>query len=66
MLREFSVVEQRYQAVLAVIEDGLSVIEAAAKSGVSRQDAARSSVHAGAEGLLPGAIASAISRHAAR
>ena len=30
-------VEQRYQAVLAVIEDGLSVTDAAAKVGVSRQ-----------------------------
>ena len=29
--------EQRYQAVLAVIEDGLTVTEAAAKVGVSRQ-----------------------------
>ncbi len=30
-------VEQRYQAVLTVLEDGLSVTEAAAKVGVSRQ-----------------------------
>ena len=37
MFKELSVVEQRYQAVLAVIEDGLSVTEAAAKVGVSRQ-----------------------------
>ena len=37
VLRELSVVEQRYQAVLAVIEDGLSVTEVAAKVGVSRQ-----------------------------
>jgi transposase len=37
VLRELSVAEQRYQAVLAVIEDGLSVTEAAAKVGVSRQ-----------------------------
>ena len=37
MLRELSVVEQRYQAVLAVIEDGFSVTEAAVKTGVSRQ-----------------------------
>ncbi|WP_439647017.1 helix-turn-helix domain-containing protein [Blastococcus haudaquaticus] len=29
--------EQRYQAVLAVIEDGLSVTEAAAKAGATRQ-----------------------------
>jgi transposase InsO family protein len=31
------VAEQRYQAVLAVIEDGLQVTEAAAKAGVTRQ-----------------------------
>ena len=37
VLRELSVVEQRYQAVLAVIEDGLSVTEVAAKVGVGRQ-----------------------------
>ena len=37
MLREFSVTEQRYQTVLAVIEDGLSVTEVAEKVGVSRQ-----------------------------
>ncbi len=37
VLRELSVVEQRYQAVLTVLEDGLSVTEAAAKVGVSRQ-----------------------------
>ena len=34
MLREISVVEQRYQAVLAVIEDGLSVTHVVAKVGV--------------------------------
>jgi transposase InsO family protein len=37
MLRELSVAEQRYQAVLAVIEDGLTVTEVAAKAGVTRQ-----------------------------
>jgi transposase len=37
MLKEISVVEQRYQAVLAVREDGLSVTDVAAKVGVSRQ-----------------------------
>lgn len=41
MLREFSVAEQRYQAVLAVIADGRSVVEVAGQFGVSRQ-----SVHA--------------------
>ena len=37
MSRELSVAEQRYQAVLAVIEDGVAVTEAAAKVGVTRQ-----------------------------
>ena len=37
MFRELSVAQQRYQAVLAVIEDGLQVSEAAAKFGVTRQ-----------------------------
>lgn len=36
-VRELSVAEQRYQAILAVIEDGLSVTEVAGKVGVSRQ-----------------------------
>jgi transposase len=36
-MRELSVAEQRYQAVLAVISDGLSVSQAAQKVGVSRQ-----------------------------
>jgi hypothetical protein len=36
MLRELSVAEQRYQAVLAVIEDGLTVTEVAARAGVTR------------------------------
>lgn len=41
MLVELSVMEQRYQAVLAVIQDGWKVTEVAARLGVSRQ-----SVHA--------------------
>ena len=36
-MRELSVAEQRYQAVLAVIADGLGVSQAAGKFGVSRQ-----------------------------
>src|SRR4051794_17137192 len=36
-MRELSVAEQRYQAVLAVIADGLSVTVAAEKAGVTRQ-----------------------------
>ena len=41
MLRELSVVEQRYLAVMEVIRDGGQVIEVAERHGVSRQ-----SVHA--------------------
>ncbi len=37
MLVELSVVEQRYQAVLAVIQDGWRVTEVAHRMGVSRQ-----------------------------
>ena len=36
-MRELSVAEQRYQAVLAVIADGRSVVEVAGRWGVSRQ-----------------------------
>jgi transposase len=36
-MRELSVAEQRYQAVMAVISDGLSVSRVAEKVGVSRQ-----------------------------
>jgi transposase InsO family protein len=36
-MRELSVAEQRYQAVLAVISDGLSISQVASKHGVSRQ-----------------------------
>jgi hypothetical protein len=32
-VRELSMAEQRYEAVLPVIEDGLSVTEAAAEAG---------------------------------
>jgi transposase len=56
MLVELSVVEQKYQAVLAVIADGRPVAEVAQQWGVSRQ-----SVHAwlaryeaaGLDGLRP-------------
>src|ERR1700716_4241337 len=36
-MRELSVAEQRYQAVLAVISDGLSISQVAEKVGVLRQ-----------------------------
>ena len=36
-MRELSVAEQRYQAVLAVISDGETVTDVAARVGVSRQ-----------------------------
>jgi transposase-like protein len=41
MIRELSVQEQKFQAVLAVLADGRSVTEVASQWGVSRQ-----SVHA--------------------
>jgi transposase-like protein len=41
MVRELSVQEQKYQAVMAVLSDGFSVSEVAQRWGVSRQ-----SVHA--------------------
>jgi transposase InsO family protein len=41
MLVELSVMEQRYQAVLAVVQDGWKIVEVARRLGVSRQ-----SVHA--------------------
>jgi len=41
MIREFSVQEQKYQAALAVLAEGVSVSEVAQRWGVSRQ-----SVHA--------------------
>ena len=53
MFRELSVAEQRYQAVLSVIEDGLQVGEAAAKVGVTRQ-ALHSWLSRYAEGGLEG------------
>ena len=37
MLVELSVMEQRYQAVLAVVQDGWQVSEVARRLGVSRQ-----------------------------
>lgn len=37
MLVELSVMEQRYQAVLAVIGDGVPIVEVASRFGVSRQ-----------------------------
>ena len=46
MLVELSVMEQRYQAVLAVVQDGWKVTEVAARLGVSRQ-----SVHAGSPAM---------------
>ena len=39
MLVELSVMEQRYQAVLAVVQDGWKVTEVAERLGISRQNA---------------------------
>jgi Helix-turn-helix domain len=50
-MRELSVAEQRYQAVLAVIADGLSVKQVASKVGVSRQSLHSWLVHYEAGGL---------------
>ncbi|WP_255794949.1 IS481 family transposase [Mycobacteroides abscessus] len=50
-MRELSVVEQRYQAVLAVISDGLSITQVASKVGVSRQTLHAWLVRYEAEGL---------------
>jgi transposase-like protein len=36
-MKELTVAEQRYQAVLAVISDGLSISQVAEKVGVSRR-----------------------------
>lgn len=36
-MRELTVAEQRYQAVMSVVADGLSISQAAEKTGVSRQ-----------------------------
>ena len=51
MFRELSVAEQRYQAILAVIEDGLSITEVAGKVGVSRQTLHAWLLRYAAEGL---------------
>jgi transposase len=37
VLVELSIMEQRYQAVLAVVQDGWKVVEVARRVGVSRQ-----------------------------
>jgi transposase InsO family protein len=50
-MRELSVAEQRYQAVLAVISDGLSISQVASKVGVSRQTLHSWLVRYEAEGL---------------
>lgn len=50
-MKELSVAEQRYQAVLAVISDGLSISQVAEKVGVSRQTLHTWLVRYEAEGL---------------
>ncbi len=50
-MRELSLAEQRYQAVMAVIGDGLSVSQAAEKTGVARQTLHRWLARYEAEGL---------------
>ena len=51
MLVELSKMEQRYQAVMAVQVDGLTVTEVAEKFGVSRQ-----TVHAGCAAMRQGGL----------
>ncbi len=43
VLKEIGKMEQRYDAVLAVVRDGLSVVEAALAAGVSRQNRSQTS-----------------------
>jgi transposase-like protein len=50
-MRELSEAEQRYQAVMAVIGDGLTVSQAAEKTGVARQTLHRWLARYEAEGL---------------
>ena len=57
MLVELSVMEQRYQAVLAVIQDGWKVVEVAERLGVSRQ-----AVHAWIARYEQGGLASLADR----
>ena len=51
MLKELTKVEQRYDAVLAVIRDGMSVTEAATVFGVTRQSMYRWMARYEEEGL---------------
>lgn len=57
MLVELSVMEQRYQAVLAVVQDGWKVVEVARTLGVSRQ-----SVHAWVARYQQGGLAALADR----
>jgi transposase len=57
VLVELSVMEQRYQAVLAVIQDGWRVVEVARRLGVSRQ-----SVHSWIARYEAGGLASLADR----
>ena len=57
MLVELSVMEQRYQAVLAVVQEGWKVTEVARRVGVSRQ-----TVHAWIERYQPGGLSSLADR----
>jgi len=57
VLVELSVMEQRYQAVLAVVQEGWKVTEVARRVGVSRQ-----TVHAWIERYQPGGLSSLADR----
>ncbi len=51
MLVELGVVEQRYQAVLEVLSDGVAIVEVAARFGVTRQSVHRWLKRYAAQGL---------------
>jgi hypothetical protein len=55
-MREMSVTEQRYKAVLAVIADGRTVTEVAKDWGVSRQTSSDTGDFADAVPLDPGLV----------
>ena len=57
MLVELSVVEQRYQAVLAVVQDGWRVVEVAARLGVGTVASANVHYATPAEGPLADVLA---------
>lgn len=60
MLVELSVMEQRYQAVLAVVQDGWKVTEVADRLGISRQSVHNWIARYEQGGLAPSPITHAV------